>query len=115
MRILQTPARFYPYVGGVENYVYYLSKELVKRGHEVKVMCAREPKLESKEIDGIEVERLDYIGKTANTNLTLSLPRRLLKEDFDVLHTHLPTPWSAWEKVGQKWLRTCEKGILFRK
>ena len=30
MKILQTPVRFYPYVGGVENQVYYLSKDLVK-------------------------------------------------------------------------------------
>ncbi len=100
MKILQTPTRFYPYTGGVENYVYYLSKELVKLGHEVKVMCASEPKLEDKEIDGIEVERLDYTGKIANTNITPSLPLHLLKEDFDVLHAHLPTPWSAdWSAV----------------
>ncbi len=51
MKILQTPARFYPYVGGVENYVYYLSKELVKRGHEVKVVCAKD------DIEGIKIKK----------------------------------------------------------
>ena len=30
MKILQILVRFYPSVGGVENYVYYLSKDLVK-------------------------------------------------------------------------------------
>ena len=30
MKILQIPVRFYPSVGGVENQVYYLSKDLVK-------------------------------------------------------------------------------------
>lgn len=94
MRILQTPVRFHPYVGGVENYVYYLSKELVKRGHEVKVVCANEGGGNG-DIDGVKVKRLNYVGKIANTNITPSLPFHLLKEDFDVIHIHLPTPWSA--------------------
>ena len=44
IKIIQTPIRFFPYIGGVENHVYYLSKELVKRGHALKVLCANEPK-----------------------------------------------------------------------
>lgn len=99
MKILQTPPRFYPYIGGVENYVYYLSKELVKRGHEVKVVCANEAG-GSADMDGVKVERLSYPGKIANTNVTPALPFHLLKEDFDIVHTHLPTPWSAdWSAI----------------
>ncbi len=94
MKILQTPVRFYPYIGGVENYVYYLSKELVKKRHEVKVVCANEGG-GSDEVEGIKVKRLRYIRKIANTNITPTLPFQLLREDFDVIHTHLPTPWSA--------------------
>lgn len=94
MKILQTPARFYPHIGGVENYVYYLSKELVKRGHEVTVVCAGESGGDI-DVEGIKVKRLNYAGKIANTNITPSLPLHLLKEDFDLIHTHLPTPWSA--------------------
>jgi len=44
MKILQIPVRFYPYIGGVENYVYSLSKHLVRFGHDVTVLCANEPK-----------------------------------------------------------------------
>lgn len=95
LKILQTPVRFYPFVGGVENHVLYLSKELVKLGHEVKVVCANEHNKDIKEIDGIKVSKLNYYGKVANTNLTLSLPFKLLKENFDIMHTHMPTPWSA--------------------
>uniref|UniRef100_A0A7C3UGH5 Glycosyltransferase family 1 protein n=1 Tax=Geoglobus ahangari TaxID=113653 RepID=A0A7C3UGH5_9EURY len=104
MRILQTPVRFYPFIGGVENHVYYLSKMLVKMGHEVIIICANEPKSEKTEvIDGIKVRRLSYVGKIANTNVTPKLPITLLKEDFDVLHTHLPTPWSAdWSAIISK-------------
>jgi len=95
MRILQTPPRFYPYIGGVENYVYFLSRELVKMGHQVKVFCADEPKGGDAEIEGIQVKRLAHIAKVANTNITYWLPKRIFQEDCDLIHTHLPTPWSA--------------------
>jgi glycosyltransferase involved in cell wall biosynthesis len=96
MRIVQTPARFYPFIGGVENYVYNLSKELTRLGQEVQIICAREPDAQEKESrDGIEIKRLPYIGKVANTNITPTLPFALFQQDFDLIHTHLPTPWSA--------------------
>jgi glycosyltransferase involved in cell wall biosynthesis len=96
MKILQTPVRFYPFTGGVENYVYYLSRELVNSGNQVKVVCANEPDIESKQrVEGIEVERLPYMGKIANTNITTGLPGALSDGDYDIIHTHIPTPWSA--------------------
>ncbi len=96
MKILQTPVRFYPYIGGVENYVYNLSKALVELGHDVTVICADEPDgSTSEQIHGIKVKRLSYFGKIANTNITPGLPLAILKEDFDIIHTQLPTPWSA--------------------
>ena len=96
MKILQTPARFYPYIGGVENNAYYLSLELLKRGHDVTVICANEPDAKDlTNVNGIRVQRLKYIGKIANTNITLRLPFALRKTEFDLVHTHLPTPWSA--------------------
>ena len=101
MRILQTPARFHPFIGGVENCVYDLSRELVKLGHEGTVLCANEPKSEKEEVlDGIRVLRVPYIGKIANTNITPRLPIEILKEDFDLVHAHLPTPWSSdWSAI----------------
>lgn len=95
MRIMQTPARFYPFYGGVEKYVLELSKKLVRLGNEVTVACADEPHAESEDVQGIKVIRLPYITKVANTNITLRLFRTLIRENFDVVHTHIPTPWSA--------------------
>ena len=101
MKILQTPVRFYPFTGGVENYVYNLSRELVKLGHDVTVVCANEPAGEKDEvIDGIKIKRLSYIGKVSNTNIAPRLPFELLREEFDLIHTHLSTPWSAdWSAI----------------
>jgi len=99
MKIIQTPARFPPYVGGVEQYTYILSKKLVERGHDITVICADEPAGEPprETYDGIDVVRLDYIGKIADTNLTSKIPIKLYRElqNADIIHTHLPTPWTA--------------------
>lgn len=104
MKIIQTPVRFYPFIGGVENYVYYLSKELVKLGVDITVICANEPVSKKEEIvEGIRVKRLSYYGKIANTNITPTLPFALSGEDFDIIHTHVPTPWSAdWSNIISK-------------
>ncbi len=104
MKIVHTPVRFYPFIGGVENYVYYSAKELVKLGHDITVICANEPPIKKEGIiDGIKFKRLSYIGKIANTNITPSLPFKLLKEDFDIIHTHIPSPWSAdWSNIYSK-------------
>jgi glycosyltransferase involved in cell wall biosynthesis len=104
LKILQTPVRFYPFIGGVENYVYNLSQELVHMGHEVDVLCANEPPSPKEDIlKGIKIKRLAYISKIANTNLTPTLPWEIARSDFDIVHTHLPTPWSAdWSSFFSK-------------
>ncbi|MGE5309260.1 MAG: glycosyltransferase, partial [Deltaproteobacteria bacterium] len=58
MKIIQTPARFYPYIGGVEMVVYHLSRGLARAGHHVTVICADEPKGAPAEVEGIKVRRL---------------------------------------------------------
>ncbi len=96
LRILQTPVRFYPYIGGVENHVYYLSEQLIKRGYEVEVICANEPRTNPREIiKGIKVRRLGYLLKIANTNISLGLPLSLFRARYDIAHAHMPTPWTA--------------------
>ena len=93
MKIIHTPVRIST-TGGVENYVRCLSKELAAVGHEVGVICS--DRSDGQNIpDCIDVKSLRFIGKVANTDITPSLPLQLLREDFDILHTHIPTPWSA--------------------
>jgi len=95
LRILQTPVRFFPARGGVEKYVLELSKQLVSLGNDVTVVCADEPHAESCVVEGVTTIRLPYIAKVANTNITPRLFHALMSRNFDVLHTHIPTPWSA--------------------
>jgi len=95
MKIVQTPVRFHPAIGGVEKYVFDLSVQLVRLGHQITVVCANEPPFEECQVQGIQVRRLPYFFKIAGTNITPSLFFQLMKEDFEVIHTHFPTPWSA--------------------
>lgn len=107
IRILQVSPRFKPYIGGVENHVYYLSKELVKLGHDVTVVCANEPKRNSETIDGINVKPLPYLFKIANTNITPTIPFSLILKKADIIHSHIPTPWSAdWSSLISEIKRT---------
>jgi glycosyltransferase involved in cell wall biosynthesis len=95
LRIVQTPVRFYPAYGGVEKYVLELSKQLVALGNYVTVVCADEPHAELCAVQGVKAIRLPYVTKVANTNITPYLFRTLMSQNFDVIHTHIPTPWSA--------------------
>lgn len=93
MRILQTPVRLFA-TGGVESYVRNLSREFVGMGHEVGVICADRPG--ENEVDRrIRTRTLRSWGHIANTSITPAMPLALCREDYDILHTHLPTPWSA--------------------
>lgn len=95
LRILEVVVRFFPYVGGVENTVLHLGRELVRKGHRVRVVCADEPAGGPAEVDGIGVVRLPYRGKIGNTNLSWGLLDALRREEADVIHTHMPTAWFA--------------------
>ncbi|HEY8999162.1 MAG TPA: glycosyltransferase [Candidatus Saccharimonadales bacterium] len=96
LTVLQTPVRFSPAIGGVEKYVLELSKDLVAGGDEVIVVSADEPHANSPaKINGITSIRLPFKTKVANTNITPHLFKALKAQKFDVLHTHIPTPWSA--------------------
>lgn len=95
MKIVQTPVRFCPAVGGVEKYVLDLSCQLINLGHQVTVVCADEPHSTNTVVNGILVRRMKYWFKLSNTNITPGLMKELMNIDFDLIHTHIPTPWSA--------------------
>lgn len=95
IRLLETPPRYPPFTGGVENVAQAMCTRLVAGGDEVLVVCADEPRGAADVGDGVPVRRLPWRVKLANTNVTTSLPLALVREPWDVVHTHLPTPWSA--------------------
>lgn len=94
MKILHTPNRFFPDMGGVERYVADLARWQVKHGHSV-VVFANSKKHDDYVFEGVVVRFFSYIFSIAHTRISFSYVWHLLFEKFDVLHAHLPTPWTA--------------------
>jgi len=95
MKIAQVNVYFYPLmVGGAEWYGYNLSKELVKRGHEVHVYTVdtyeRKKVLPRDEVvDGINVHRMPlWLDISYRTKVWRGLRKRLTNGKFDVIHTY---------------------------
>ncbi len=98
MKIVQTPPRIFT-PGGVERYVADLSSELIRRGHDVRVFCSADG-IPGERQDRIPIQALKTCCRIGNTPITPALPFRLWQQDFDIIHTHLPTPWSAdWSGI----------------
>ncbi len=92
MKILQISNFFPPKTSGHGLYCYNLSKRLVERGIQVKVISSRIPKnAPSKDFkDGIEIERLPTYGTGWGISALSFVIPKLLQEakNFDVVHLH---------------------------
>ena len=98
MKIAQVCPYDYYRGGGVQSHIYYLSSELRKRGHTVKIFAPKIGKQTSSDKD------VYLIGKGANVTLSkteieltllnqdhrFELKEILDKEDFDIIHYHDP-------------------------
>jgi glycosyltransferase involved in cell wall biosynthesis len=95
MKIAQVNVYFYPaMVGGAEWYVFNISKELVKRGHEVHVYTVdrlNDEKIGPSEelIEGIVVHRLPLvIDLSYRTKIWKGLRDNLISNGYDMIHTY---------------------------
>lgn len=98
MKIVQVTPYYHPHIGGVESYVYYLSKHLKGDGHDVTVMTARYDKSlpEEERHEGIRIMRTKQTMNLYTTPVTPQLKRDILVEDWDMVHTHAPPPLSSY-------------------
>jgi glycosyltransferase involved in cell wall biosynthesis len=98
VRILQLCIRFPPAPGGAETHVYSISKELLRRGHDITVFTSdlytETPFVRLNEardsVDGIPVRRFRAysMGGEMHYVLVPSLLWNSLKADIDVVHAH---------------------------
>lgn len=94
LTIAQITPSFYPLIGGIELYVLYLSRELVKRGHEVHVytpdlVMKRRLAPAEAEVDRIKIHRLPVILELSyRAKMWPQIFSRLLKDSdkIDVIH-----------------------------
>ena len=94
MKIAQVNSYFYPFmIGGAEWYVYNMSKELVKSGHEVTVFTAdrygRKTAPAEEVVEGIRVRRIPLrLDWSYRMKLWDGLSNALKEESFDIIHTY---------------------------
>lgn len=90
MKIIQVCSRYYPEIGGIETHVKELSEALVKRGHDVEVVCSYSShKLPEKDIiNGVKVTRLRAFAPGEEYFFSPAMYFYLKGQDYDVVHAH---------------------------
>lgn len=103
---------FYPAVGGIENYLYYVAKTLLKMGYRPQILCAKHKvDLPSKEIyENIEIIRhpVYKIPKIISTLTPIYYTKKIQEflenniKDIDVIWSRHPYYTYASCKLEQK-------------
>jgi glycosyltransferase involved in cell wall biosynthesis len=93
MKIAQVSKYFHPHKGGIESHVLGISEEFTRRGHSVVVFASNDPKAPKEEMyTGIRIVRSSVWFTLFNGPFTPGMVLKLFREDYDVLHIHLPDP-----------------------
>lgn len=90
MNILQIAPYFFPYQGGQERYIYYLSKELIKRGHKITIVTSNYPETKKfEEFEGINIIRHKCLFRPLRNPISPSILMEFNRLDnFDIIHAH---------------------------
>ncbi len=93
LHVLLVHVWFWPHVGGGDQHVEQIGRELVSRGHRVTVWCADVPPHEERRFvrGGIEVVRIPSSRIIAGVDPVVSV-RNLDLSDVDVVHLHDTLP-----------------------
>jgi glycosyltransferase involved in cell wall biosynthesis len=93
---------FYPKIGGLENYAYFLAKNLQERnGYRISVITSNYDGVGYKKeiIDGMTVHRLPIAFTLSNTPINLFWQRQIRRifsaDPPDIIHLHSPVPYMA--------------------
>jgi glycosyltransferase involved in cell wall biosynthesis len=111
MKIIHVLAYYGDYLGGLQNYVRELAKRQKAEGHDVKIITSTLYG-NQKEIDGVQIIRCKSWFSLFRTPFVPSLPFKLLVEDCDVVHAHLPSPGLDLSVTFKKWLNPKAKLIV---
>ncbi len=88
LRILQVTARYLPFIGGVENHVYQVSKRLVRKGVEVTVLTTNPqndlPEFET--LEGVRIERVRAWPAQGDLYFAPAIYPRITNGRWDVIH-----------------------------
>ena len=92
LNVLLVHVWYWPHVGGGNQHVEHIARQLVARGHNATVWCADIPEHEEKRFvrDGVEVVRLPPTRVLGGIDPVVSI--KDLTMDFDIVHLHDTLP-----------------------
>lgn len=94
MRVVHVYKDIYPVIGGIENHIRLLCRELAAMpGLDVRILATSTTRKSSVErLDGVQVTRTARIAHLSSTPLSIRLPLELRRLRPDVVHLHFPYP-----------------------
>lgn len=84
---------FNPRIGGIEKHVYYLIRGLLSRGYRVTVITSNNDpyihvRVPFRKTNSLEIVPLPVLTRPMNNPIQLGLIKKLLSDDFDIIHVH---------------------------
>lgn len=102
MKILFLSPHFYPHIGGVETHVMELSRELIKRDYQVKVITTKhdDSLIPEEIVEGVEVVRMDPKYMSSKRSVWTWMTKRASDFDqADIVHIHDVFWWFLPEAI----------------
>jgi len=97
MKLCMVSKYFYPHEGGIETNVHDIAKQLSEEGETVQVVCSNSPKSKKYEKkDGFEIYRSRPFFTLFNTPFFPGCFIDLMRNDYDLIHIHLPDPFGSF-------------------
>lgn len=93
MKILHITSNFYPTTGGIETFIYEISKRMIRKGNNVTVITSNKTPFENKilkrheVIDGINVIRVPF-HLFFRYGFSIEALKMALSSNWDVIHIH---------------------------
>lgn len=95
MRVLQVSEHYFPHVGGISEHVYFLSRELLHRGHEVEVLTSRIPGPSPNDLPAVRIGRSvvlpinkSFSRITLGFGIWARIRDLIRRRRYDVIHVH---------------------------
>ncbi len=90
MKILMVSPSYYPNIGGIEKHVQEVSERLVKKHHEVIVLCVDSTlkNIKEEKINGVNVIRCPGFAPKGNYHVSKVLYNKIKELDYDIMHCH---------------------------
>ncbi len=95
MRVLEVSEHYFPHVGGISEHVFSLSRELIRRGHEVEILTSSIPGYFPPEVPVVRIGRgvslpinKSFSRVTLGAGIWAKINRLLRNRRYDVVHVH---------------------------